>query len=150
MDCATALYHGLPQSWKEFPCLRVHSSLLSYHCFTLIFSVGWTVGWWSPTLSFSGFIQLSSSLLSILYIFLPFSSTVLRKFSALWVVHFGTGTCLSWWSTPGNRCHWPGLERFVGRGCAWVDPLWCADSFPTFLVLVESSYAGSILDGTKL
>ena len=69
------------------------------------FSVGWTVGWWSPTLSSSGFIQLFSSLLSILYISLPFFSSVFWNFSALWGACFGTGSCLSWWSTPGNRCH---------------------------------------------
>ena len=34
-------------------------------------------------------------------------------------------------------------------GCSWVGWLWWTDSFLSFLVLVESSYDGSILYGTK-
>ena len=35
-------------------------------------------------------------------------------------------------------------------GCAWVGLPWLANSFLSFLVLVESGYAGFILHGTKL
>ena len=36
---------------------------------------------------------------------------------------------VSWWSTPGNRCHRPGLERLVLVWSARGRYDWCVDSF---------------------
>ena len=144
---AIALYQGLPQSGIEFPLLG--GALKS----TFLFCTfgGWLIGLWSPTL-----FSLWNHTNSILHYFQPscFSHLSLLlfvwKFSGLWLACLCIGSCLSWWRTPGNRCHWPGLSRFVGSGYALVGCLWAADSFPHFLVLVGSSYVGSILNGTKL
>ena len=149
VDCCHSLVPRSSTVWDRVP--------FAWGCTQVYFPIhfctfgGWLIGLWSPTL-----FSLWNHTNSILHYFQPscFSHLSLLlfvwKFSGLWLACLCIGSCLSWWRTPGNRCHWPGLSRFVGSGYALVGCLWAADSFPHFLVLVGSSYVGSILNGTKL